>query len=166
MKRFIVLALLLCAAPAYGQARNHSDVGLGFHHAEAPLGARIWMNDRQSFALDFGVGISSNDTGDDSETDVTVDFGVPLRLKTYESDAELLGDEVERGSKMSVLAELEVEAFILDNFSVSASHGVGVFVTNPPEEEGGEAVDSRTDFGTFGNNLTEVGFRLYGVFGE
>jgi len=179
MRKHISVALVvlfLFASQAFGDAQEHSDIALGFHHSAAPLGARCWLNSNQSVGLDIGVGVSSNDTDGDSETDVTLDLGLPLLLKSwekahflfrpgfmYEIDAELLGNEIERGSVMSFLAELEAEVFITDNFSVSASNGIGVFVTDPPESDG-EDIESTTNLSTFGNNITEIGFHLYGVW--
>ena len=178
MKR-IYLALVLVvlfASQAFGQGPTHDNVAVGFHHASAPIGIRWWFNDSQSMAFDVGVGITSNDTGDDSETDFTFDLGLPMVLKAwnrahflfrpgfmYESDAEVLGGEVERGSIISILAELEAEVFVTDNFTVSASNGFGIFITDPPAPDEVES-DSRTDFGTFGNNITEIGFHLYGLW--
>ena len=179
MKRIglALVLMVLLASQAFGEGPTHDNVAIGFHHSSAPLGIRWWFNDSQSMAFDVGVGITSNDEGDDSETDFTFDLGLPMVLKAwnrahflfrpgfmYESDAEVVaGGEVERGSVISILAELEAEVFVTDNFSASASHGFGIFIVDDPVPDGVES-DSRTDFGTFGNNITEIGFHLYGLW--
>ena len=52
------------------------------------------------------------------------------------------------------------EVFLVDNFSVSASHGIG-FVSFEPV--GG---DSETSFTTIGRNFTTVGFHMYFLGGS
>ena len=57
--------------------------------------------------------------------------------------------DTESQTTMTVLAELEAEIFLRDNFSVSASHGIAFRSYDP-----GFGADSETSFGTFGNNFT------------
>jgi hypothetical protein len=59
-------------------------------------------------------------------------------------------------TSFSLTAEIEAEVFIVDNFSVSASHGIGFFSVDPA---GGG--DSSTSFGTLGNNFSHIGFHVY-----
>lgn len=175
MKR-IGLALVLVvvfASQAFGAAMDHGNGAIGFHHMEAPLGLRWWFGEEQSMAFDIGVGISSSDAGEERLTDFTIDAGLPIVTKTwervhflfrpgvvYESEAFIIAGDTERGSTFSILGELEAEVFVVDNFSISASHGVGIFIDSPP----GDNVDSSTNFGTFGNNMTDIGFHLYGLW--
>ena len=176
MKRIgLALAfLVLFATQAFGV--THDDIAIGFHTTSAPIGLRWWFNENQSMAFDVAIGVTSNDTGDDSETDFTLDLGLPIVMKSwdrvhllfrpgfmYESDAEVVLGEVERGSNISILAELEGEVFITENFSASASHGFGIFITDPPVPDDVES-ESSTDWGTFGNNITDIGFHLYGLW--
>ena len=57
---------------------------------------------------------------------------------------------------MTLGAEIEAEIFIVDNVSVSASHGIAFSSFNPPGPG-----DSESTFSTFGNNFTQVGFHVY-----
>jgi hypothetical protein len=176
MKRIVLALVFVVVFASQAFAVEHESVAIGFHHSSAPIGIRWWFNDGQTMAFDVGFGVTANDQGDDTETDFTFDLGLPILLKSwdrvhfqfrpgfvYESDAEVLLGEVERGSIISLLAELEAEVFITENFSVSASHGFGIFIVSPPEPEGID-YDSSTNFGTFGNNITDIGFHLYGLW--
>lgn len=170
---FLALPLVLLASFAFADAVEHSDVAIGFHHADAPIGIRAWLNDGQSVGLDLGVGFSSKDIGSDHETDVTFDLGLPMLLHTwdqahflfrpgvlYHSDADLVGDKIERGDVITVAAELEAEIFITENLSVSASHGVAINFVNPADSDS----EDSTEFSTFGNNVNSIGFHIYGLW--
>jgi hypothetical protein len=176
MKRIVLSLVLAVLFASQAFAVEHEAVAVGFHHVSAPLGIRWWFTDTQSMAFDIGIGFSSRDEGEDRETDFNLDLGLPILLKSwdrvhflfrpgfgYTSYSRTFGDEVERGSFISILAELEAEVFITEQFSVSASHGLGIFIDSPPEPEGQE-FDSTTDFATIGNNITDIGFHLYGLW--
>ena len=62
----------------------------------------------------------------------------------------------ERDPAKQARAEPEAEVFLADNFSVSASNGIGFTNTDP-----GGAGSSETSFSTFGNNFTNIGFHFY-----
>ena len=57
---------------------------------------------------------------------------------------------------LSVTFEIEAEIFIVNNFSVSASEGIGFFQFSPAGDG-----DSTTSFGTLGNNFSHIGFHVY-----
>ena len=176
MKRLgfaLVFLMVLFASPVFASATDHGNGAIGFHHSDAPIGIRWWFGTEQKMALDLGIGISSSDAGEDRLTDFALDAGLPILIKTwdrvhsifrpgilYTSEAFVLAGETDRGSTISIVGELEAEVFVTDNFSVSASHGLAIEINSPP----GENVDSSTNFGTFGVNLTEIGFHLYGLW--
>jgi hypothetical protein len=64
--------------------------------------------------------------------------------------------DTENQKTMSITGEIEGEAFILHNFSVSATTGIA-FVSFDP----GFGADKENSFTTIGNNFTTVGFHLY-----
>lgn len=176
MKRLIPFLMIVLVATLTGTtvlAQNaHRAIGLGFHDSVAPIGIRYWLAG-QKVAIDVGVGIESQDAGDESLLDFAFDFGVPIMARSwdrvhflvrpglqYVSNQVLLLGEKERASTLQILAELEAELFLANNMSVSASHGLSITNTSPPGDG-----DSSMEFRTFGRNLTEIGFHVY-LFGE
>lgn len=170
MKKILVLAALMALCASSALAATHPAGGLGFHHMSAPIGLRWWMGPEQQMAIDLGVGIDARDAGDETLTDFTVEAGLPIVIKSwdrahfmfrpgvlFESYATIIAGDTERGSVFDITAELEAEVFLVDNVSVSASHGFGASINSPP----GEDVDSSTNFGTFGNDFTNIGFHVY-----
>lgn len=176
MKRLIcmvAIALAASASSALAQPMHYSG-GLGFHRTQAPIGLRWWLSG-QKIALDAGVGFGSQDLGDETISNWAIDIGLPIALKTwdrvhfmvrpgilYQSFEDFVTAPVfdtDNETVMTILAELEAEVFLAENMSVSASHGIGIVNTNPAF--GGE---STTDWSTFGDNFTEVGFHVY-LFG-
>ena len=180
MKRWIVflaLALTLIATGVATAQPSHPDIALGFHRVEAPLGVRWWFSG-QKVAIDFGLGFGSHEdpATDEDLSDFALDIGVPIRLKSwdrvhfmvrpgilYTSEEEVTNGppppiETDNTTSLSVLGELEVEVFLADNVSFSASHGLGI--TNTDFAGGG----SSSTMGTFGANFTNIGFHVY-LFG-
>ena len=190
MKR-ILLVVSLCAlistvhsAPAAAEEAHHARGGLGFHDLSAPIGMRWWMSG-EKIGLDLGLGFNSEPSGIDADEKVmgyAFDVGVPLVMHSWDNahvlfrpgllyESQEVGFDADPGpgfefdtenqTTMSVLAELEAEIFLRDNFSVSASHGIAFRSYDP-----GFGADSETSFGTFGNNFTNVGFHVYFFGGE
>ena len=175
MKRLIcmvAIALIASAGAALAQGPTHYDGGLGFHNSQAPLGIRWWLTG-QKIALDAGVGFGSNDTGTQTLSHWALDIGVPIRLKSWDRVHFMvrpgilyLSEDVATGpttndtdTDMIIQGELEAEVFLVDNVSISASHGIAIDNFNP-----GGAGSSTTNWATIGNNFTEVGFHVY-LFG-
>jgi hypothetical protein len=156
-------------------APSHRNGGVGFHSPDAPLGGRWWLGG-QKIGLDFGLGLRSTPAPsyDEKLTGWAVDVGVPIVVKNWDRVHVLFrpgffydSQEVEMSdppdpfatddrTTMQLTAELEAEVFIVNNFSVSASHGIGFFSVDPA---GGG--DSQTSFQTLGNNFTHIGFHVY-----
>ena len=159
----------------YDDGPTHRNIGPGFHSTEAPLGVRWWFND-QKIALDFGLGFRSQPAPsyDEDLTGWAVEIGVPIVVKSwdrvhvlfrpgffYDSQEFEMSDPpdpfaTDDRTEIRLTAELEAEVFIVNNFSVSASHGIGFFNIDPP---GGG--DSSSSFGTLGNNFSHIGFHIY-----
>jgi|SwirhirootsSR2_FD_contig_41_9538560_length_664_multi_2_in_0_out_0_1 hypothetical protein len=179
MKRWIVflaLALTLVATGVATAQPTHSNIGLGFHNVQAPLGVRWWFTG-QKVALDAGIGFGSHEdpATDEDLSDFAFDIGVPIRLKSwdrvhfmvrpgilYTSEEEVIDFgppvDTDNTTSMTVQAELEVEVFLAESVSFSAAHGIGV--TNVDDAGGG----SSSFMGTTGNNFTTIGFHVY-LFG-
>lgn len=153
----------------------HYNGALGFHSIDAPLGARYWFMD-QKLGVDFGLGFGSTPAPsyDEDLSRWTIELGVPFVLKSWDKVHVLLrpgfvyeSQEVEMSdppepfatddeTTIALTAELEAEVFIVDNFSVSASHGIGYFKVDPA---GGG--DSESSWSTFGADFSHIGFHYY-----
>src|SRR6185503_7513423 len=141
MKRWIVfLALTLVATGVATAQPTHSNIGLGFHNVQAPLGVRWWFTG-QKVALDAGIGFGSHEdpATDEDLSDFAFDIGVPIRLKSwdrvhfmvrpgilYTSEEEVIDFgppvDTDNTTSMTVQAELEVEVFLAESVSFSAAH--------------------------------------------
>jgi len=178
---FAVAAAAACILPASVRAETttempvHYNGGLGFHNVTAPLGGRWWL-DGQKIGIDLGIGFGSTPAPsyDENLNSWALEVGVPIVLKNWDKVHVLFrpgflyeSQEVEMSNppdpfatddqkSFSLIAEIEAEIFIVDNFSVSASEGIGFFNVDPA---GGG--DSSSSFGTLGNNFSHIGFHVY-----
>ena len=64
------------------------------------------------------------------------------------------GEEV--AQEFSDESKENMKKFLVDNFRVSAAHGIGYRSFNPAGPG-----DSQTSFGSLGNNFTNIGFHVY-----
>ena len=157
-------------------AGEHARGGLGFHNSSAPIGVRWWMSG-EKIGIDAGVGFTSSPAPGypkEKVSSYTLDFGVPLVMKswsrahlifrpglTYSSEKQVITTfpaafNTDNQTAFSVAGEFEAEVFLVDNVSVSASHGVRFDSVNPVGPG-----DSITSFSTFGNHFTNIGFHVY-----
>ena len=173
MKRLIcmvAIALIASAGAAMAQAPMHNGGGLGFHNSDAPIGVRWWLSG-QKIALDAGVGVGSDDNGAETFSHWALDFGLPIDLRTWDKvhfmvrpgilyrsqEVTVTGGGKDSDTDFIVSGELEVEYFMADNLSISASHGISIDNFNPAEP----GQSSTTSWGTAGNNFTSLGFHVY-----
>lgn len=165
MRRYVAFAFLFLlsaflALPAFAYERDKqgrfisNKSAVGFHSTSAPIGARIAV--AKSFALDLGVGFSSSDDVDTW----AFDGGIPITLKSWQGARALFRPgilvsnyEAPWGDfrTTTVSAELEGEAFLVSNFSVSAAMGLA-----HESDDSGESSVKAT-----GGKFTNVGFHLY-----
>ena len=191
MKRYVAItgaALLMSVGMFAGSARademaagEHARGALGFHNSSAPIGGRWWMSG-EKVGIDAGIGFGSSQAPgypDEKVTNFTLDVGVPFVLKSWSRAHLILRPGLTYGSQqvvttalpvafdtdnatsLGISGEFEAEVFLVDNVSVSASHGIRFDSLNPPG-----AGDNITSFSTFGNNFTEVGFHIYFLGGS
>jgi len=156
-----VLGLMASSAYAHDTAKRF---GLGFVSSSSPIGFRYWFGPK--LGLDVGVGFSVDDDGGDSFTDWSISAGLPINLLQVGDRVNMhllpwvqytsldFGDET--GSVVDLVAALEMEVFVTNDFSLSASMGVDFEMFSPPGD-----VDSETDISSFGTSLTEFGFHYY-----
>lgn len=177
---FVLAVVAACTLSTAARAQTddvpqHYNGSLGFHNLTAPLGGRWWFG-TQKVGLDFGLGFGSDPAPAPDEDLIhwAIELGVPIVMKNwdrvhllfrpgflYESQEEQIsgpGDpfDTDDTTSFSLTAEIEAEVFLVNNFSVSASHGIGFFSVDPA---GGG--DSSTSFGTLGNNFSHIGFHIY-----
>ena len=180
MSLVAVAATAACVLPAFVHAETdeqpaHYNGALGFHNVTAPLGGRWWFSG-QKVGLDFGFGFQSTPAPsyDEKLTGWAVEVGVPIVMKNwdkvhvlfrpgfmYESQEEQTANppnafDSDNRTRFRLTAEVEAEIFIVSNFSVSASQGIGFFSESPAG--GGGSV---TSIGTLGNNFSHIGFHVY-----
>jgi hypothetical protein len=162
-----------------GDVAEHKSGGLGFHDVDAPIGGRWWLSG-QKVALDLGVGyqaVPAPDYNSEHLKTFAIDAGLPIRLKSWhqmhllarpgffyqtrqvQAAAPPAAFDTENQKTIRISGELEAEAFLLDNFSVSASHGIIWSQFDP-----GFGAEKQTTFGTLGRGFTSVGFHVY-LFG-
>ncbi|HYJ33928.1 MAG TPA: hypothetical protein VE326_11985 [Candidatus Binatia bacterium] len=183
----VTLFALFTIAPSFAIAQDmppaeHKSIALGFHNDLAPIGVRWWLAG-QKVGVDLGLGYDREPSfiySNEHLSTFRFDVGIPIVLKSwsrlhflfrpglaYESrqvETDPLGIapfDTDTNKDLLITGELEAEAFLLDNFSVSASHGIGYDSFDPA---GGG--DKENSFFTLGNNFTNVGFHVYLFGGE
>lgn len=171
------------ASAENGPAAEHPNVALGFHKTAAPLGVRWWLAS-QKVGIDLGLGFHSDDASSsgfpgEKLTGWAIDAGVPIVVKSWprvhvlfrpgllyqsqqvENPATPAVFDTKNSKDLRITGEIEGEAFVLENFSVSASLGIEYESFNPADVGSPPFPKNRTFFQTLGNNFTEIGFHLY-----
>lgn len=162
---FFAVALTMVATSAMA-ATPAGKVGIGFIHYETPLGVRIVMNEKVGLDLSFGFGTEN----DGDVTNFNFMGAVPISLiKTEKANFNVMpgfsymnmgapsGSSAGSASVIDIFAALEVEFFLTESFAVNANHGFAISMY----DSGIDGADSSTDFGSFGNNWTNIGFHFY-----
>lgn len=157
MRRLFSIAavLLLFAVPSFASTRHrhcptpetHMSTAIGFHDVDAPIGMRVGLTPKVS--ADFGIGVTSTDAG----SDWVLDGGFPLTLKKWDGMRLLFRPGIlytDKCKATTLSAELEGEAFLKKNFSVSAAVGLA-----------NRNADGENTLATTGSKFTHVGFHLY-----
>jgi len=176
VKRSILAVLTLALMLGAGSALATDMKGaLGFHTSDAPIGIRYWMSPQAG--LDIGLGVNSTkfESGSPVVTDKAsgwnIDVGVPWSVKKWDRVNFILRPGFQYGSaksepsggpdvtftSMAVTAEFEAEVMVADNFSVSASHGLG-WATQKDDRTPENKV---TSIYSIGNDWTRIGFHVY-----
>jgi len=154
----------------------HKSGSIGFHQAVAPLGVRWWFGG-QKVGLDLGVGFASDPSlpypGEHLKS-FALSGGVPICVRSWPRMHVLFRPGVlyqtqqveasvfpapfrtESEKTLTLSGEIEAEAFLLENFSVSASTGIAYESFDP-----GFGADKEKSFRTVGGNFTSVGFHAY-----
>ncbi|HZE18642.1 MAG TPA: hypothetical protein VE402_00855 [Candidatus Angelobacter sp.] len=172
-----LVSLLPVSARADETPAEHRNGSIGFHQAVAPLGVRWWLAN-QKVGIDIGLGYQSEPSllySSEKLKSFAIAAGVPIVLQSWprvhvlfrpgityisrEVDAAT-GPPVpfatEKEKTLRIAGEIEGEAFIVDNFSVSASTGIQYESFDP-----GFGAGKENSIQTVGGNFTAVGFHVY-----
>jgi hypothetical protein len=136
MKRFLifgVLGLVIATTPLRAAERKAGTLGLGWYSISAPVGGRVWVT--PIVGVDLGLGFADKNVLGSANDRVHVNVGIPVNVVMTEkvnffirpgielqTNARTVGTEVK--SKMIITADLGVEWFVTDQFSLSAGHGL------------------------------------------
>jgi len=161
----ITMITVLALATVAGAAERKGEFAMGFNNSDAPVGIRYFTSDK--IGLDLGLGFESADLGDESATSFWVEGGLTYVLYDYMDSFFFLRPAVtfaslddrvygsgtldETWSQFTVALNLGAEVRLAERFGLTFQHGLAFRSTSPPEG------DSLTDFGTFGENVTEAG---------
>ena len=154
----------------------HKNVGIGFHETQAPLGVRWWLGE-QKVGIDLGVGFGSEPSlvySGEHLKNWAISAGVPIVVCSWsrvhvllrpgvlyesqqvEATAPPTPFDTENEKTLRISGAIEAEAFLLENFSVSAATGIAYESFDP-----GFGLDKENSFQTVGGNFTDVGFHVY-----
>jgi len=155
----------------------HKSGSIGFHQAAAPLGVRWWLAGQKA-AIDLGVGFSSDPSllyPNKHLRTLAISGGIPICVQSWSRMHVLIRPGVlyqtqqldagagppaafttESEKTLTISGEIEAEAFLLENFSVSASTGIAYESFDP-----GFGDPKEKSFRTVGGNFTTVGFHAY-----
>ena len=171
-----LFCLLPTSARADDDVATHKSGSVGFHQAVAPLGVRWWLAG-QKVGIDLGLGFSSDPSlpyPGEHLKNFAVSAGVPIMIQSWhqvhvifrpgilylsqqvEATTPPTPFDTESQKTLTISGEIEGEAFLLENFSVSASTGFAYESFDP-----GFGFDKENSFRTVGGNFTTVGFHVY-----
>jgi hypothetical protein len=160
------LALLLGSSQVMAGSRT----AVGYFDGYGPAGIRTWITHR--VGVDLGAGYrGTNDGTHGTLSDYSVSAGVPITLKEFDklrvnfrpgvgydsADAMISATEKTQFKTLAFNADLEFEASITENVTVSA--GAGFDYTSSKLDQPGQQT-----FKTFGlrtNNFYLLGFHVY-----
>jgi hypothetical protein len=159
-----------------GAQAVHNNGGIGFHETTAPLGVRWWLGS-QTVGIDLGLGFHSDPSLPYPNKHLkawALSVGVPIVIRSWsrvhvlfrpgflyqtqqvEATSPPTAFSTESEKTLDISGEIEAEAFLLENFSVSASTGLAYESFDP-----GFGLDKQTSLRTLGGNFTSVGFHVY-----
>jgi hypothetical protein len=172
-----LFSLLPVSARADETPAEHKNGSIGFHQVVAPLGVRWWLAN-QKVGIDVGLGFQSEPSllySGEKLKSFAIAAGVPIVLQSwprvhvlFRPGVTYISQEVdaapglpapfatEKEKTLRIAGEIEGEAFLLENFSVSASTGIQYESFDP-----GFGADKENSIQTVGGNFTTVGFHMY-----
>jgi hypothetical protein len=170
MKKVLFFTAVFCLVAGNALAHDVTGrIGLGFDTSQAPIGFRYMFSPKVGVDVGIGIDVDQVDIGGDTEnfTDFSLAAGLPINIHQAGDRVNfnflplLLFTSSDQGDEsdtiIDIFALLEFEAFVTNDLSVSATHGLGVELFSP----GDDTDESTTDIFTVGANLTEFGVHYY-----
>lgn len=129
----LVAVLLLAASQLFAGEHKPGTFGLGWYSPSAPVGGRVWVT--PTVGLDLGLGFADKNLLGGGNDRVHVNVGFPVDVVQtenvnffirpgveFQTNSRVVAAEVK--STMIVTADLGVEWFVSDQFSLTAAHGL------------------------------------------
>jgi len=135
MKRLVLIAIVVLLTSSLVSAGDHKPgtIGLGWYSPSAPVGGRVWVSPQ--IGIDLGLGYADKNALGSDKDRFHVNVGIPVDVVQtdnvnffirpgfeYQTDNRLVGTEIK--ATMIITADLGVEWFVSDQFSLSVGHGL------------------------------------------
>jgi hypothetical protein len=164
MKRFLLMVVFFSLATSlYAKDIKPGTFGLGWYSPSAPVGGRVWVNDM--VGIDLGLGLATKEITGGNDTRFHVNVGVPVNVVTtenvnffirpgveFQTNGRVVNGEVK--STMIITADLGVEWFVADQFSLSVGHGLQAEQVGGTEDKWGISALRAL-------SVSNVGFHFY-----
>jgi len=141
--------------PQYSEAETFARAKAGLAHISKQF-ARFGLTGVHHEGGNFSALLRVRQDGEALRLDVMLRPGILYQSEQVEATAPPTAFDTESQKTLDITGELEVEAFLLSNFSVSASTGIAYESFDP-----GFGGDKENAFHTIGGNFTNVGFHVY-----
>jgi len=163
--RRIYLALLAVLFSTSVFAQSGPKFGLGWYSTSAPIGGRLWFN--PAVAVDLGIGYADKNFLRSTEDRFHLNAGVVFNAVKagdanffirpgieFQSNGRTVGTETK--SKLIVTADLGVEWFVTDQFSLSVGHGLQFEQLSDPSDDSKWGIAALRAL-----SFSNVGFHFY-----
>lgn len=166
MKHFIAMAILsvaITAAPARAAEPKSGTFGLGWYSTSAPVGGRVWVS--PMVGIDLGLGFADKNLLGAAKDRFHINVGIPVNVVMtekvnffirpgveFQTNARTVGAEVK--SKVIITADLGVEWFVTEKFSLTVGHGLQLEQIGGPDDKFGVSALRALSF-------ENVGFHFY-----
>jgi hypothetical protein len=155
MKKVFFFTAALCMIATVAFADTDGRLGIG---AEYNRDVSIFYGLSQGNILKGGLSLAFEDEGDET-AQFNLDFGVEFASIDGFASGGAFGLSQDDDNTTTVVSPhigFTVRAWMGNHFSLSATHGVKLDLISPPGDS-----DSRTDFGTFHGDFTDVAFTFW-----
>ncbi|HVO76020.1 MAG TPA: hypothetical protein VMT35_18495 [Ignavibacteriaceae bacterium] len=163
--RKIYLALFAVLFSAIVFAQSAPKFGLGWYSMSAPVGGRLWVNPVIGF--DLGLGYADKNFLESTKDRFHLNAGIVFNAVKagdanffirpgveFQSNARTVGSESR--SKLIVTADLGVEWFASEQFSLSVGHGLQFEQLSDPTDESKWGISALRAL-----SFSNVGFHFY-----
>lgn len=167
MKRFFLALstiVTLFSMQTLGIAGEHKPgtFGLGWYSTSAPVGGRVWVTEQ--IGIDLGLGYADKKSLGSTEDRFHINLGVPVDVVQtervnffirpgyeFQTNSRTVGTELK--STSIITADLGVEWFVTDQFTLSAGHGLQIAQVDGSDDWGISALRALS--------FNNVGFHFY-----